>query len=385
MNFSIPPESETLRKEIRELARNEFMPKAKRWDENDEYPRENIKKLAELGILGLTIPEEYGGSGWDLFNIPIVTEEIAYACPLTAFLLDPFLLTSRIILEYGSEELKKKYIPPIVKAEKIPCFALTEPVGGSDVAAMKTTARLEGDEYVLNGEKIFNTQSAVADVYLVFAKTAPEKGPRGISAILVDRNTKGLEIGKPIKMLGLRGVSIAPIVFKDARVPKENLVGKEGEGLRIALGQLNEGRVQIAAVALGIAQRALDESISYAKQRTAFGQPIAKFQHVQRYLTDMATWIEAARLLTLSAAFLLGKEEARKEVIKKASMAKLFATEIATKCTAYAIQIMGGYGYTTEFPAEKLYRDVRVLTIVEGTSEIQRLIIARSILGKEYA
>lgn len=382
--ISIPPESEALRKQVRELARNEFMPKASKWDETDEYPKENIKKLAELGILGLTIPEKYGGSEWDLFNIPIVTEEISYACPVTAFLMDPFLLTSRIILEYGTEEQRKEYIPAIVNAEKIPCFALTEPVGGSDTAAIKTTAKLEGDEYVINGEKVFNTQSTVADVFLLFAKTTPEKGAKGISAFLVDRGSDGIEPGKPFKMLGLHGVSIAPIVFKDVRVPKENLVGKEGEGLRIALGQLNEGRVQIAAVALGIAQRALDESIEYAKQRVAFGQPIAKFQHIQRYITDMAIWIEAARLLTLNAARLLDVKEAKREVIVKASMAKLFATEMALQCTSNAIQIFGGYGYTTDFPLEKLYRDVRVLTIVEGTTEIQRLIITRALLGKEY-
>lgn len=384
MSPRIPPESEALRKEVRELARNEFMPKARKWDETDKYPMENIKKLAELGILGLTIPEEYEGSGWSLFNIPIVTEEIAYACPITAFLIDPFFLTSRIILEYGTEEQKKKWIPAMIKAEKIPCFALTEPGGGSDIVGMRTIARKEGDEYVISGEKVFNTQSLVADVYLVFAKTDPEKGAKGISAFLVERNSKGLEVGNPIKMLGLHGVSIAPIVFKDVRVPKENLVGEEGQGAKIALGQLNEGRVQIAAVALGIAQRALDEAIEYSKQRVAFGQPISKFQHVQRYITDMAVWLEASRLLTYEAASLLEKEEAKKEAMLKASMAKLFATETATMTTGHAIQIMGGYGYTRDFIVEKLYRDVRVLTIVEGTTEIQRLIIARQLLGRDY-
>jgi alkylation response protein AidB-like acyl-CoA dehydrogenase len=384
MSPKISPESEALRKEVRELARNEFMPKARKWDETDEYPMENVKKLAELGILGLTIPEEYGGSGWSLFNIPIVTEEIAYACPITAFLIDPFFLTSRSILIFGSEEQKKKWIPAMINAEKIPCFALTEPGGGSDVVGMKTVARKEGDEYVINGEKVFNTQSLVADVYLVFAKTDPAKGPKGISAFLVERNSKGLELGNPIKMLGLHGVSIAPLVFKDVRVPAENLVGKEGEGLKIGLGQLNEGRVQIAAVALGIAQRALEEAIEYSKQRKAFGQTISKFQHVQRYITDMAVWLEASRLLTYEAASLLESEGAEKEAMLKASMAKLFATETAAMATGHVIQIMGGYGYTKDFVAEKLYRDARVLTIVEGTTEIQRLIIARRLLGRDY-
>jgi alkylation response protein AidB-like acyl-CoA dehydrogenase len=224
----------------------------------------------------------------------------------------------------------------------------------------------------------------VADVYLVFAKTDPAKGPKGISAFLVERNSKGLELGNPIKMLGLHGVSIAPLVFKDVRVPAENLVGKEGEGLKIGLGQLNEGRVQIAAVALGIAQRALEEAIEYSKQRKAFGQTISKFQHVQRYITDMAVWLEASRLLTYEAASLLESEGAEKEAMLKASMAKLFATETAAMATGHVIQIMGGYGYTKDFVAEKLYRDARVLTIVEGTTEIQRLIIARRLLGRDY-
>lgn len=360
------------------------MPKARMWDEKDEYPRENIMKLANLGILGLTIPEEYGGGGWSLSNIPLVTEEVAYACTVTAFIMDPFLLTSRSILNNGTEEQKREWIPAIIKAEKIPCFALTEPEEGSDNAAMTTTAVKEGDEYVINGEKVFNTQSQVADVYLVFAKTDPSKGAKGISAFLVPRDSKGLELGKPFKFLGLHGVSVAPVVFKNVRIPASSLVGKEGDGLRIALGQLSEGRVQIAAVALGIAQRALDEAVDYSKKREAFGMTISKYQHVQRYLTDMAVWLEASRLLTYQAGRLLDEVEAKQEARLKASMAKLFSTETANLASNYAVQIMGGYGYSRDFIAEKLYRDSKALTIVEGTTEIQRLIISRAILGKEF-
>ena len=380
MDFELTEEQEMIRKMVRDFAEKEIAPVAGEMDEKGEFPWEIIRKMAPLGFLGLPIPEEYGGAGVDNVSFAIAMEEIARASGSIAITLDAHVsLACEAILRFGSEEQKRKYLAPLARGEKLGAFALTEPEAGSDAAAIKTRAVVSGDEWVLNGQKVFITNGSIADVVVVAAVTDPTKGHRGISNFIVEKGTPGFRPGRDEEKMGLKGSVTSQLFFEDCRVPKENLLGKEGEGFKQFLIVLDAGRIAIGAMAVGLAQAALDASIAYAKERVQFGQPIAKFQAIQWMIADMATQLDAARLLVYRAAWL---KDRGVRFTREAAMAKLFASEIAERACHAAIQIHGGYGYTKDYPLERFYRDVRLCEIGEGTSEIQRLVIARQVLGK---
>ena len=379
MDFELTEEQEMIRRMVRDFAEKEIVPIAGEMDEKGEFPWEIIRKMAPLGFLGLPIPEEYGGAGVDNVSFAIAMEEIARASGSIAITLDAHVsLACEAILQFGSEEQKRKYLAPLARGEKLGAFALTEPEAGSDAAAIKTRAVLSGDEWVLNGQKVFITNGSIADVVVVAAVTDPTKGHRGISNFIVEKGTPGFRPGRDEEKMGLKGSVTSQLFFEDCRVPKENLLGKEGEGFKQFLIVLDAGRIAIGAMAVGLAQAALDASIAYAKERVQFGQPIAKFQAIQWMIADMATQLDAARLLVYRAAWL---KDRGVRFTREAAMAKLFASEIAERACHAAIQIHGGYGYTKDYPLERFYRDVRLCEIGEGTSEIQRLVIARQVLG----
>ena len=379
MDFELTEEQEMIRRMVRDFAEKEIAPVAGEMDEKGEFPWEIIRKMAPLGFLGLPIPEEYGGAGVDNVSFAIAMEEIARASGSIAITLDAHVsLACEAILQFGSEEQKRKYLAPLARGEKLGAFALTEPEAGSDAAAIKTRAVLSGDEWVLNGQKVFITNGSIADVVVVAAVTDPTKGHRGISNFIVEKGTPGFRPGRDEEKMGLKGSVTSQLFFEDCRVPKENLLGKEGEGFKQFLIVLDAGRIAIGAMAVGLAQAALDASIAYAKERVQFGQPIAKFQAIQWMIADMATQLDAARLLVYRAAWL---KDRGVRFTREAAMAKLFASEIAERACHAAIQIHGGYGYTKDYPLERFYRDVRLCEIGEGTSEIQRLVIARQVLG----
>ena len=380
MDFELTEEQEMIRRMVRDFAEKEIVPIAGEMDEKGEFPWEIIRKMAPLGFLGLPIPEEYGGAGVDNVSFAIAMEEIARASGSIAITLDAHVsLACEAILQFGSEEQKRKYLAPLARGEKLGAFALTEPEAGSDAAAIKTRAVLSGDEWVLNGQKVFITNGSIADVVVVAAVTDPTKGHRGISNFIVEKGTPGFRPGRDEEKMGLKGSVTSQLFFEDCRVPKENLLGKEGEGFKQFLIVLDAGRIAIGAMAVGLAQAALDASIAYAKERVQFGQPIAKFQAIQWMIADMATQLDGARLLVYRAAWLKDRDV---RFTREAAMAKLFASEIAERACHAAIQIHGGYGYTKDYPLERFYRDVRLCEIGEGTSEIQRLVIARQVLGK---
>lgn len=330
-----------------------------------------------MDLLGLPISQEYGGAGADYRSYAIAVEEIGRACGSTGLSYAAHVsLGSNPIYMFGTEEQKKKYLPKLTKGEWLGCWALTEPGTGSDAAAQKTTARLDGDHWVLNGTKQFITNATHADVAIIMAMTDQSKGRKGISSFIVDKGTKGYSVSKVEKKMGMRGSPTASLTFEDCRIPKENIIGEVGEGYKQALMTLEGGRISIGALALGIAQAALDSALNYAKQREAFGQPIGKFQFIQGYLADMSTQISAARLLLYHAAWM---KDHHKRVTLEGSQAKLFASEIASKVCNLCIQIHGGYGYIEDFPAERFLRDAKLCEIGEGTSEIQRLLIARQL------
>jgi len=379
MDFELTEEQEMIRRMVRDFAEKEIVPIAGEMDEKGEFPWEIIRKMAPLGFLGLPIPEEYGGAGIDNVSFAIAMEEIARASGSIAITLDAHVsLACEAILQFGSEEQKRKYLAPLARGEKLGAFALTEPEAGSDAAAIKTRAVLSGDEWVLNGQKVFITNGSIADVVVVAAVTDPTKGHRGISNFIVEKGTPGFRPGRDEEKMGLKGSVTSQLFFEDCRVPKENLLGKEGEGFKQFLIVLDAGRIAIGAMAVGLAQAALDASIAYAKERVQFGQPIAKFQAIQWMIADMATQLDAARLLVYRAAWL---KDRGMRFTREAAMAKLFASEIAERACHAAIQIHGGYGYTKDYPLERYYRDARLCEIGEGTSEIQRLVIARQVLG----
>ena len=378
MDFQLSEEQLMVRQTAREFAEKEIKPQAAEFDATGEFPAEIIKKLASLNFLGITIPEEYGGGGLDAVSYAIVIEEISRACASTGVILSVNnSLVCEPILKYGTDFQKKKYLPDLASGKKLGCFALTEPEAGSDASNLKTTAVLKGDHYALNGNKLFITNGRVAEVALVFAMTDKSLGYKGISIFVVERGFPGYSVGKVQQKLGINASGQCELYFEDCLVPKENLLGEEGGGFKIALATLDGGRIGIAAQAVGIAQACLDECLKYSKERVQFGQPIAKFQAIQWMLADMSTEIEAARLLTYRAAFLQDKGE---RYSAQASMAKLFASETAMKATTKGIQIHGGYGYMKEYPMERFFRDAKVTEIYEGTNEIQRIVIASSIL-----
>jgi len=382
MDLALNEEQEMIRKMARDFAQNEVAPVAAELDERHEPPLANLKKMAELGFMGLAIPEEYGGIGTDSVSYVIAIEEISKACASTGVILAVHnSLGSHGLVAFGAEEQKRKFLTPLASGQWIGTFGLTEPETGSDAASIKTRAVLDGDEYVINGTKQFITSAPFAHLFVIFAVTDPSKGHRGLSAFLVEKDTPGFSLGREENKMGIRAASTCGLVFEDCRVPVVNRLGEEGEGFKVAMASLDAGRIGIAAQAVGIAQGAYEAALAYAKERHQFGQPIAEFQGIQWMLADMATRIEAARLLTYQAA--LAKDRAKKtgkRYSKEAAMAKLFASETAVWVTQKAVQIHGGYGYIKEYAVERYYRDAKITEIYEGTSEIQRIVIAHQIL-----
>lgn len=379
MDFELTEEQQMIRKMVRDFAEREIMPIAQETDETGEFPWETIHKMAPLGLLGLPIPEEYGGAGADNVSFAIALEVIARACGSTAITLDAHTsLACESIYLFGTEEQKRKYLVPMARGEKLGAFGLTEPEAGSDAGATKTRAVLDGDEWVINGQKIFITNGSIAEVVIIAAVTDPEKGTRGISNFIVEKDTPGFRPGREEEKMGLKGSVTSELFFDDCRVPKENLLGKEGDGFKQFLITLDGGRIAIGAMAVGLAQAAFEQAVAYSKERVQFGQPIANFQAIQWMIADIATEIDAARLLVYRAAWLKDKGV---RFTKEAAMAKLYASEAAERACYKALQIHGGYGYMKEYDVERYYRDNRLCAIAEGTSEIQRLVIARQVLG----
>ena len=379
MHLVFTEEQLMMQKMVRDFAQKEIAPAIEHMEETEEFPRHLISKMAELGLMGIPIPEEYGGAGMDFTSYIIAINELSKVSATIGVILSVHTsVGTNPILYFGNEEQKKKYIPKLASGEYLGAFGLTEPSSGSDAASLKTRAVKQGDHYVLNGSKIFITNAGVADVYIVFASTEPDKGSYGISAFIVDKDTPGFSVGKKEKKMGLYGSNTCEIVFEDARVPAENLLGKEGEGFKIAMSNLDVGRIGIAAQSLGIAEAALHYAGDYAKERKQFGKPIGTNQGLAFKLADMATEVEAAKLLTYRAANL---KTNNLPCGKEASMAKLFASETAMKSAIEAVQVYGGYGYTKEYPVERLFRDAKVCQIYEGTSEIQRMVLSKHLLG----
>ncbi|MBW2308318.1 MAG: acyl-CoA dehydrogenase [Deltaproteobacteria bacterium] len=380
MNFDLTEEQRMIREMVRDFAERELQPVAGAIDREHRFPAEQIQKMAELGLMGIVVPPEYGGAGMDYVCYVIATEEVARVCASTSAVMSAHnSLCIGPIMDFGTEEQKKRWVIPLAQGQKLGSLGMTEANAGSDAAGTRTTAERSGDEWVINGTKNFITNGREADVCCFIAVTEKGKGHRGITMFVVEKGAPGFSVGKVEDKLGIRGSSTVELVFDNCRIPADHLLGNPGEGFKIALHTLDGGRIGIAAQAVGIAQGALDASIPYAEQRVQFDQPIAHFQAIQWMIADMATTIDAARLLTYRAACLKNKGEGR--YTKEASMAKLFASEVAMKITTQAIQIHGGYGYTTDYPVERFFRDAKITEIYEGTSEIQRLVIAANILN----
>ena len=378
-HFELTESQEAIRALAREFAENEMRPVVMKHDESQEFPFEIVQKLAGLGFMGMTWPEELGGAALDDISAAIVVEELARIDPSVALTIASHnsLCTGHIML-FGNEEQKRCYVPNLASGKSLGAWGLTEPGSGSDSGGMETTAERDGDDWVINGSKSFITQGSVGSTYVVMALTDRSKGKGGISAFILERGMKGFTVGKKENKLGMRCSDTAALLFDNVRVPGENLIGKPGEGFKQALRVLDGGRVGIAALSVGIAQGALDASLKYAKERHQFGKPLAEFQAIQWKLADMATEIQAARLLAYRSAWLKTRGE---NINLAASQAKYFASEAAVRATSEAVQIHGGYGFIKDYPVEKLYRDVKLMTIGEGTSEVQKMVIARNILG----
>ena len=380
MNFKLTPDHEAIIADVKAFATKEIAPLAAEIDSESKFPAEIIKKMAELGYMGINIPEEYGGSGLDDVYKVLVVREIAKYCASTAEILAVQSLVNDIIIRKGTEEQKQKYLP-MVNEGKLGAFALTEAGAGSDAGAVRTKAISDGDNYIINGSKCFisNMGPEEGDFVILIALTDPSAGMKGMSAIIVDRGTPGFSIGKVEDKMGIRGAAVSELIFEDCVVPKTNLVGKEGEGFKIAMSALDGGRIGIAAQALGIAEAAIEASVEYSKQRNQFGKPVSALQGIQWYLADMATRTEAAKLLILQAADMRSRGE---NVTKEAAMAKYYASENAVYFTDRAVQIHGGYGYMKDYPIERMYRDARITPLYEGTSEVQKMVISRAVIGK---
>jgi len=381
MDFDLTEEQKMLRGTLRDFADAEVAPAAARIDATEEYPAAELKKIAGLGLFGLTIPEKYGGSGRGLVDLCLAIEELARAsAAVDAYLRISLSLAIVPVIGYGTEAQKKKHLPPHASGEKMACFALTEAGAGSDPASLETTATRRQGGYVINGTKLFITNGDRAGTVVVFATVDKSLRQRGITAFVMDRDTPGLSVGKHENKMGLRGLSSVELIFQDCYLPEGNRLGGEGQGLRIALDALDVSRVTVGAEAVGISRAAFEAALKYAKERRQFGQPIAGFQAIQWMLADMATQIDAARLLTWRAAFLADRP---RPYIKEAAMAKVFASEVAGFVTGKALQIHGGYGYMKDYPVERYFRDAKITEIYEGTSEIMRMTIARSLLKEE--
>ncbi|KHF38763.1 acyl-CoA dehydrogenase [Halalkalibacter okhensis] len=380
MNFFLTEEQEMIRKMVRDFANKEVAPTAAKRDEEERFDREIFDKMAELGLTGIPWPEEYGGIGSDYMSYVIAVEELSRVCASTGVTLSAHTsLAGWPIFKFGTEEQKQTYLRVLAEGTKIGAYALTEAGSGSDAAAMKTTAVLDGEHYVLNGSKIFITNGGVADIYVVFAVTDPSLRHQGVTAFIVDADTPGFSVGKKEHKLGIRSSPTTETIFENCRVPAQNRLGKEGEGFKVAMMTLDGGRNGIAAQAVGIAQGALDASIEYAKGRKQFGRAIGTQQGISFKLADMATKIEASRLLTYQAAW---KESEGLSYGKESAMSKLLAGDTAMEVTVEAVQVFGGYGYTKEYPVERYMRDAKITQIYEGTNEIQRLVIGKMLLAE---
>lgn len=376
MDLRFTEEQEMMRNMVQDFAREEIAPEVERMEKEDRFPREIIHKMGELGLMGIPIPEEYGGSGMDFTSYIIAIHEISKVSAAVGVILSVHTsVGTNPILRFGTEEQKKKYIPKLASGKYVGAFALTEPGAGSDAANVKMTAKLKDDHYILNGSKIFITNGTAADTFITFARTG--EGKEGISAFIVERDTPGFSIGKVEEKMGLHGTGTVTLSFDNCQVPKEQLLGEEGEGFKIAMANLNVGRIGIGAQSLGVAEAALEHAIHYAKEREQFGKPIAHNQGISFKLADMATKIEAAKLLVYYAVDLAEK---KLPLSQAASMAKMFASDTAMKTAIEAIQIFGGYGYTEDHPVERFFREAKVTQIYEGTNEIQRIVIAKNLL-----
>ena len=385
MNFNLNKTQELFRQMIREFAEKEVKPLAAEIDEQERFPQETVEKMAKLGLFGSPVPKKYGGAGGDNLMYSIAVEELSRCCATTGVVVSAHTsLCVSPILQFGTEEQKMKYVPKLASGEWIGAFGLTEPNAGTDAAGQQTTAVLDGDEWVINGNKIFITNAGHANVYIVIAMTDKSQGTKGISAFIVEATTPGFSIGKKELKMGIRGSATAELIFTNVRIPKANLLGNVGEGFKIAMMTLDGGRIGIASQALGIAQGALDETVKYTKERKQFGKAIAKFQNTQFQMADLKTKIEAARLLVRSAAFREDEHVANPKVnfSADAAMAKLYAAEVAMEVTTKCVQFHGGYGYTREYPVERMMRDAKITEIYEGTSEVQRMVIAGKLFGK---
>ncbi|HHV32546.1 MAG: acyl-CoA dehydrogenase [Ruminococcaceae bacterium] len=374
MDFELSKEHLMARTLFREFAENEVKPLAQEVDETERFPQETVDKMAKLGFMGIPLAKEYGGQGCDTLTYIMCVEELSKVCATTGVIVSAHTsLGSDPIKNYGTPEQKEKYLKKLASGEYLGAFALTEPNAGTDASGQQTKAVLEGDHYVLNGSKIFITNGGKADTYIVFAMTDRSKGNKGISAFIVEKNFPGFRIGTKEKKMGIRGSSTTELIFENCIVPKENLLGAEGKGFGIAMHTLDGGRIGIAAQALGIAEGAYEETVKYVKERKQFGRPIAKFQNTQFQIADMATKIKAAQMLVYRAALAKDKQ---KRFSEEAAMAKLYAAEVAMEVTTKAVQLHGGYGYTREYPVERMMRDAKITEIYEGTSEVQRMVIA---------
>lgn len=378
MNFILSKEQELVRQTVKEFAQNKVKPIAAEIDETERFPMENVKLMAKYGMMGIPFSKEYGGAGGDTLAYILAVEELSKVCGSTGVILSAHVsLCASLIDQFGTEEQKQKYLTSLAKGEKIGAFGLTEPNAGTDASGQQTVAVLDGDNYILNGSKIFITNGGVADVFIIFAMTDRSKGVKGISAFIVEKSFEGFSIGKLENKMGIRASSTTELVMENCIVPKENLIGKEGKGFGIAMKTLDGGRIGIAAQALGLAEGALDEAIAYMKERKQFGRQIGAFQGLQWMVAEMDTKIEAARWLVYKAAFL---KDQKMPYSVDAARAKLFAAEVAMEVTTKAVQIFGGYGYTKEYPVERMMRDAKITEIYEGTSEVQRMVISGSIL-----
>ncbi|MCX5821233.1 MAG: acyl-CoA dehydrogenase family protein [Deltaproteobacteria bacterium] len=377
MSFQLTQEQEMIRLMARDFANKELEPFAGKWDREETFPEAAIKKMSGLGLMGMMIPAEYGGAGAGAVSYSLALQEIAYACASTAVTMSVTNLSSDPILKFGSEEQKRRYLVPLAQGEMLGAFAVTEPEAGSDPGSMTTRAEERGDHYLVNGSKIFITNGSYADVVVLITRTGKEKAHRGLSAFLLTKGTPGFRIGRREEKMGLRASDTVELLFDECRIPKENMLGREGAGFTTAMVALDSGRIGIASQSLGIARACLYETIQYAKTRKQFGKNIGSFQAIQWMIADTAAEIEAAGWLTLYAA---DRKDQGLPFTKEASMAKLISSEMANRAAYRAVQIHGGYGYMKEYKVERLYRDARVTTIYEGTSEVQRIVIAREVM-----
>ncbi|WP_066687158.1 acyl-CoA dehydrogenase [Christensenella intestinihominis] len=378
MDFTLSKEHQMLRTLFRDFAENEVKPLAEELDEEERFPVETVEKMKKYGFLGIPFPKEYGGQGCDTLAYIMCVEELSRVCATTGVIVSAHTsLGSNPIKQFGTEEQKQKYLVPLAKGEKLGAFGLTEAGAGTDASGQQTKALLEGDHYVLNGTKIFITNAGYADTYIIFAMTDKAKGNHGISAFIVEKDFPGFSVGKKERKMGIRGSATAELIMENCIVPKENLLGKEGQGFKIAMATLDGGRIGIAAQALGIAEGAFSETVAYVKERKQFGKPLAKFQNTQFVLADLKARIDAAQLLVYRAA--IAKDTQERFSVESAT-AKLVAAETAMEVTTKCVQLMGGYGYTREYPVERMMRDAKITEIYEGTSEVQRMVISGAVL-----